>query len=139
LIESNVPVKRLGRVGRPRQPRSGFEKWEIEKFLAEGERIAGVYVVSRDGEPLPSRYAPSLDFWVFISITGMRGYYALLASRSAEQRVFRSFDRMYRTLREMGYRGPIAVYDEEDPRRPAEPGGATRRRPGDKTAVPALK
>jgi hypothetical protein len=131
-------VERLGRVGRPRQPRSGSEKCEIEKFLAEGERVAGVYVVSRPGEPLPSRCAPSLDFWVFISITGMRGYYALLASSGAEQRVFRSFDRVYRTLRQMGYRGPITVYDD-DPRRPAEPGGAIRRRPGDKAASLAPK
>lgn len=129
----------MGRIGRPRQRRSGFEKCDIEKFLAEGERVAGVYVVSRAGKPLPSRYAPSLDFWVFVSITGMRGYYALLASGGAEQRVFRSFDRVYRALREMGYRGPITVYEDDDPRRPAEPGGATRRRPGDKAAPPPPK
>jgi hypothetical protein len=64
LIESNIAVERLGKAGRPRKSRSGFQKWEIEKFLAEGERVAGVYVVSRADDPLPSRYAPSLDFCV---------------------------------------------------------------------------
>jgi hypothetical protein len=45
-------VEHLGQIGRLLQPRSGFGTCEGEKFLTEGERVAGVHVVSRAGEPL---------------------------------------------------------------------------------------
>jgi hypothetical protein len=123
----------LGKGGRPRKPRSGFEKAEISTFLGEGERIAGAYVVVRPGKTGLSTYYPSFDYLLFISFTGLRGYYAYLeGSRTGKPRVFRSFDRILRMLRDLGYTGPFTVYDEDDPRRPAQARGATRRRPGDK-------
>ena len=134
-LVSNVSAGRLGKVGRPRKPRAGFEKAEVYAFLAEGERVAGAYVVARAGKPGSSVYTPSFDFWLFINLTGLRGYYAFLGAVRGEQRIFRSFDRLYRILREMGYFGPVCVYDEDDPRRPADTLGATRRRPGDKAAA----
>jgi hypothetical protein len=126
----------VGKIGRPRKPRTGFEKAEISTFLGEGERIAGAYVVMRAGKPGLSAYSPSFDYLLFVNITGLRGYYAYLeGTRTGKPRVFRSFDRILRMLRELGYTGPTIVYDEDDPRRPAEARGATRRRPGDKTAA----
>ena len=122
----------MGKAGRPRKPRTGFEKAEVYAFLAEGERIVRAYVVARAGKPGLSVYTPSFDFWLFISLTGLRGYYAFLGAVGGEQRVFRSFDRLYRILHEMGYFGPVCVYGEDDTRRPADARGATRRRPGDK-------
>jgi hypothetical protein len=128
----------LGKGGRPRKPRSGFEKAEIATFLGEGERIVGAYVVVRRGRPGLSSYYPSFDYNLFVSITGLRGYYAYLeGSRSGKARVFRSLDRILRMLRELGYAGAFTVYDDDDPRRPAQARGATRRRPGDKAPVAA--
>jgi hypothetical protein len=46
-----------------------------------------------------------------------------------------TFDRLLRMLRELGYHGPITTYDDADPRRPAEPTGVTRRRPGERLAT----
>ena len=134
-LVSNRSGGGLGKVGRPRKPRTGFEKAEVYAFLAEGERIAGAYVVARAGKPRSSVYTPLFDFWLFINLTGLRGYYAFLGAMGGEQRVFRSFDRLHRILREMGYLGPVCVYHEDDPRRPAVARGATRRRPGDKAAA----
>ena len=125
----------MGRIGRPRKARTGFEKAEIVAFLREGERISGSYVLVRPGKPGLSAYSPSFDYTLFLSITGLRGYYALLAAEGGEPRVFRSFDRLLRMLRELGYLGQVSVYDEDDPRHPAEPRGATRRRPGERLAA----
>jgi hypothetical protein len=125
----------LGRIGRPRKARTGFEKAEIAAFLREGERISGSHVLVRPGKPGLSAYSPSFDYTLFLSITSLRGYYVLLAAEGGEPRVFRSFDRLLRMLRELGYLGQISVYDEGDPRRPAEPRGATKRRPGERLAV----
>jgi hypothetical protein len=127
----------LGRVGRPRGAATGFEKADISKFLGEGERIVSAYVVVRAGKPIPTEFAPSFDYSLFINITGMRGYYAdLEGTRSGKPRVFRSFDRILKMLRGLGYIGPITVYDEDDERRPPVARGATRRRPGDKAVTP---
>lgn len=127
--------ERLGsRIGRPRKARTGFEKAEISTFLEEGERIAGAYIVVRAGQPVSTAFMPSFDYSLYINITGLRGYYAYLeGKRSGKPRIFRSFDRILKMLRGLGYRGPITVYDEDDSRRPPEARGATRRRPGDKS------
>jgi hypothetical protein len=129
---------RLGRLGRPRKARTGFEKADICAFLEEGERLAGAYVIVRTGKPVSCAFTASVDYFVFINITGLRGYYAYLeGSRSGKPRAFRSVDRILRKLRELGYFGPVTIYDEEDTRRPPLARGATRRRPGDKgQAIP---
>nr|WP_295744909.1 hypothetical protein [uncultured Acidocella sp.] len=130
----------MGKGGRPRKPRNGFEKAEIATFLEEGERIAGAYIVVRRGKPGLSEYYPSFDYYLFVNITGMRGYYAYLeGSRSGKARVFRSLDRILRMLRDLGYLGAFTVYDDDDPSKPAQARGATRRRPGDKAAVAAVQ
>ena len=121
------------RIGRPRRARTGFEKADISTFLGEGERIAGAYVVVRAGKPVSTEFMPSFDYSLFLNITGLRGYYAYLeGNRSGKPRTFRSFDRILKMLRGLGYLGPITVYDEDDARTPPVARGATRRRPGDK-------
>jgi hypothetical protein len=130
---------RLGRIHRPRRARTGFEKADISKFLGEGERIVGAYVVVRAGKPISTEFAPSFDYSLFINITGLRGYYAYLeGTRTGKPRIFRSFDRILKMLRGLGYLGPVTAYDEDDARTPPAARGATRRRPGDKcqTAAP---
>lgn len=137
-LNSAIPGESLGRAGRPRQARKGFEKAEISVFLAEGERIVGAYVVSRAGKPVSSAYTPSFDYSLFVSITGLRGYYAYLeGDRTNKPRIFRSFDRILKMLRDLGYNGPITLYAEGDARTPPAAGGATRRRPGDKSQTKA--
>jgi hypothetical protein len=130
--------ERLVRIHRPRRARTGFEKADISKFLGEGERIVGAYVVVRAAKPIPTEFAPSFDYSLFISITGLRGYYAYLeGTRTGKPRIFRSLDRILKMLRGLGYFGPITVYDEDDARTPPVAKGATRRRPGDKRQAPA--
>ena len=101
--------------------------------------MAGAYIVVRTGGPRSSEYTPSFEFFLFVTITGMRGYHPVLAAEGGKPRVFKSFDRVLRMLRELGYNGPITIYDEHDPRRPAEATGATKRRPGDKAIETAIE
>jgi hypothetical protein len=60
---------RLGRLGRPRKARTGFEKADICAFLEEGERLAGAYVIVRTGKPVSCAFTASVDYFVFINIT----------------------------------------------------------------------
>jgi hypothetical protein len=130
----------LGRLGRPRKARSGFEKADISTFLGEGERIAGAYLIVRTGRPASGAFTPSFDYFLFINITGLRGYYAYLeGNRSGKPRAFRSFDRILKMLRELGYFGPITIYDGDATHRPPVARGATRRRPGDKGQIAAVQ
>jgi hypothetical protein len=123
------------RARRRRKERTGFEKADICAFLAEGEKITGVYAIVRSADrPVSSQWTPTFDYLLFVSLTGMRGYFPVMAAEGREQRVFKSFDRILRMLRELGYQGPIAIYDETDPRRPKAT-GTTRRRPGEKLAA----
>jgi hypothetical protein len=125
------------RVGRRRKERTGLEKGDISAFIAEGEKIAGVYAVVRSADrAVSSQWTPTFDFLLFVSLTGLRGYFPVMAAEGHEQRVFKSFDRVLRMLRELGFHGPITTFDEADPRRPPEPTGVTRRRPGEKLASP---
>jgi hypothetical protein len=121
--------------GRPRKERTGLEKGDISAFIAEGEKIAGVYAIVRSADrAVSSQWTPTFDYLLFVSLTGLRGYFPLMATEGHEQRVFKSFDRMLRMLRELGFTGPITTFDESDPRRPIEPTGATKRRPGERLA-----
>ena len=127
----------MPQLGRPRNPRTGFEKAELAKFLAEGKRLAAAYIIVRPGKPGNSRYTSALEYSVFVNVTGLRGYFAYLSATSDGQpRVFKSFDRLLVIVRELGYLGAINVYDADDPLRPADITGTTLRRPGDKAAVP---
>jgi hypothetical protein len=126
-----VPRARLRR-----KERTGLEKGDISAFLSEGEKITGVYAIVRSADrPVSSQWTPTFDFLLFVSLTGMRGYFPVMAAEGHEQRIFKSFDRLLRMLRELGYHGPITTYDDADPRRPAEPTGVTRRRPGERLAT----
>jgi hypothetical protein len=122
----------LPRQGRPRKNKTGLEKSDVRAFLREGERITGAYAVVRPGAEVSSVWTPAFEYTLFVSITGLRGYYPWLATDSGAPKVYKSFDRMLRGIRELGYQGAVLVYDEADPKRPAEPTGATKRRPGDK-------
>ncbi len=117
-----------------RKTRTSLAKGDITKLLNEGERLVGAYALVRSGPPQSSKYIPSFDYLLFVTLTGIRGYFPVIEYGRKEQRVFRSFDRILRMLRELGYHGPVAVYDETDPRRPKAT-GATRRRPGEKLAA----
>jgi hypothetical protein len=122
-------------VGRRRKERTGLEKGDISAFIAEGEKISGVYAIVRSADrPVSSQWTPTFDYLLFVSLTGLRGYFPVMAAEGHEQRVFKSFDRLLRMLRELGFTGPITTFDETDPRRPLEPTGATKRRPGEKLA-----
>lgn len=126
--------KSVPQLGRPRKPRTGFEKAELAKFLGEGERIAAAFVVVRARTPVSSRYTPALEYSLFVNVTGMRGYFSYLgANIGGQPRVFKSFDRLLTIVRELGYLGVVSVYDEDDPLRPGDIQGQTLRRPGDKT------
>ena len=126
----------MPRARRRRKERTGLDKGDISAFLAEGEKIVGVYAVVRSADrPVSSQWTPTFDFLLFVSLTGLRGYFPVMATERPEQRVFKSFDRLLRMLRELGFHGPITTFDEADPRRPPEPTGVTRRRPGEKLAA----
>lgn len=122
----------LPKQGRPRSSKTGLEKADISAFLREGERLVGAYVLVRAGGRRSTVWTPAFDYTLFVSVTGLRGYHPWLAAEDGEPKIFKSFDRMLRTLRELGYQGSVTLYDESDPRRPPEPTGATKRRPGDK-------
>lgn len=123
----------MAKPGRPRQSKTGFDKSDVATFIAEGENLAGAYAVARRSGPYSSKYTPDFEYILFISITGIRGYHPLLASAGGEARAFKSFDRILRMLRnELDFKGAITVYDCDDPRRPEEATGATKRRPGDR-------
>jgi hypothetical protein len=124
------------RARRRRKERTGLEKGDISAFIAEGEKIVGVYAIVRSADrPVSSQWTPTFDFLLFVSLTGLRGYFPVMASEGREQRVFKSFDRALRMLRELGFYGPITTFDEADSRRPPEATGITRRRPGEKLAT----
>ncbi len=118
-----------------RKKRTAFGIGEIAKLLTEGERLVGAYALVRSGPPQATKYSPSFDYFLFVTLTGVRGYFPVMDAEGKEQRIFRSFDRILRMLREFGFHGPITVYDETDPRKPSQPTGATRRRPGEKLAA----
>ncbi len=120
-----------------RKKRTSLAKGDITKLLNEGERLAGAYALVRSGPPQSTKYVPSFDYLLFVSLTGIRGYFPVVEYAGKEQRVFRSFDRILRMLRELGYHGPTTVYEETDPRRPKAT-GVTRRRPGEKLAASQL-
>lgn len=120
--------------GPPRKSKTGLDKAAISAFLGEGERMVGAYVVVRAGGRRSTVYTPAFDYSLFVKLTGLRGYYAWLAAEDGKPKIFKSFDRMLRGLRELGYQGSVCLYDESDPRRPAEARGGTKRRPGDKSA-----
>ncbi len=117
-----------------RKRRTSLAKADITKLLNEGERLVGAYALVRSGPPQSTKYVPSFEYFLFVSLTGIRGFFPVVDHDGKEQRVFRSVDRILRMLRELGYLGPIAIYDETDPRRPKAT-GATRRRPGEKLAA----
>lgn len=114
-----------------------MEKADISAFLAEGEQLVNAYALVQAGGQRSSKYTPAFEYLLYVHISGLRGYHPWLESDSGKAKLFKSFDRMLRTLRSLGYMGSITVFDEGDPRRPAEPTGATRRRPGDKPAATA--
>ena len=116
-----------------RKIRTCLAKGDITKLLNEGERLVGAYAVVRSGLPQSTKYTPSFDYHLFVTLTGIRGYFPVVEHESTELRVFRSFDRILRMLRELGYHGPVTVHEETDPRRP-KASGSTRRRPGEKLA-----
>jgi hypothetical protein len=104
-------------VARPRKPRTGFEKAGISTFLGEGERLAGAYVIVRPTRPASGAFTLSFDYFLFINITGLRGYYAYLeGNRRGQPRAFQSVDRILKMLRELGYLGPVTIYDRDGTR-----------------------
>lgn len=123
----------MAKPGRPRQSKTGFDKSDIAAFISEGESLGGAYAIARRSGPYTSKYTPDFEYILFVSISGIRGYHPLLASTGLEPRIFKSFDRVLRMLRdELDFDGSITVYDCDDPRCPEEATGATKRRPGDK-------
>jgi hypothetical protein len=126
-VETELPNKGQ------RKRRTHLAKGDITKLLKEGERLVGAYAVVRSGRPQSTKYTPSFDYNLFVTLTGIRGYFPVVEHSGNDLRLFRSFDRILRMLREFGYCGPITVHDETDPQRPKAT-GATRRRPGEKMA-----
>lgn len=121
----------LPKRGRPRKHKTGLYKPEIEAFLREGERIIRAYVVVKPGGRRSTIWTPAFDYLLYVNLSGLRGYHPWLTD-DGEPKIFKSFDRMLRSLRELGYIAPIMLYDEGDSHRPPEPTGTTRRRPGDR-------
>jgi hypothetical protein len=115
-----------------RKRKQGLEKADIVAFLGEGERLVSAYAMVRPGGERSTVWTPAFGFYLYVRVSGLRGFHPWLESDTGKAKTFKSFDRMLRNLRALRYRGAVTVYDEQDPRRPAAPKGATRRRPGDK-------
>jgi hypothetical protein len=115
-----------------RKRKCGPEKADIAIYLNEGERLVNAYALVRPGGERSAVWTPACDFSLYIHLTGLRGFHPWRESDTGKSSAFKSSDRILRNLRLLGYDGAVTVYDENDPRRPLEATGATRRRPGDK-------
>lgn len=89
----------------------GFDFGELIK---QGKRISAVAAVATQ-DMNRSTSGPSFKYTVSFKVLGMRGFQPWLAKEKPEPKVYRSFDRMLRSLRTRGYRGAITVYQDNEP------------------------
>jgi hypothetical protein len=108
----------VSKQGRPRKTKEGLEKADISGLIQEGERITGVYTVVRSDGCRSTVWTPAFEYTIFVKTSKSLEYLPWLATENGLPKVFKSFDRMLRLLREFGYKGLVTVYDESDPKRP---------------------
>ena len=109
-----------------RRDRIGLRKADVIAYLDDGERLANAYALVRPGAARSSLWTPAFDFRLYVHLTGLGDFHPWMESAAGKIRVFKSFDRILRMLRALGYDGPITIYDENDPRRRPYPRAATR-------------